>query len=158
MEALIADIDADMKLLKKELESIQRKLERLKTEKDLENKDSHNKAIAASLHSIYSGYETILERIIRAIDGDLPLGKQYHIMLLKRAMNAIEGVRPAILASGTFQLLDELRTYRHKFRNIYLYLLSTDRIVELAQSGIRSFESFERDIQTFKGFLLSKPK
>jgi len=52
MEALIADMDSDMNLLKKELESIQRKLARLKTEKDPENKDSHNKAIAASLHSI----------------------------------------------------------------------------------------------------------
>jgi Ni,Fe-hydrogenase III large subunit len=157
MEALIADIDADMKLIRKELDGIKRKLLRLKTETDHENIDSHTKAVAASLHSIYSGYENILERIIRAIDGDTPLGTQYHVMLLKRAMNVIDGVRPAILAAETFRLLDELRTYRHKFRNIYLYLLSTGRIVDLAQIGIKSFELFERDINTFKGFLLSKP-
>jgi len=158
MEALIADIDADMKLLKREVESVKRKLARLKTEKDHENIDSHYKAVAASLHSLYSGYENIIERIIRAIDGDAPVGRQYHILLLKRAMNPIEGVRPALIAAETFGLLDELRTYRHKFRNIYLYVLSPERILTLAQTGMRSFDSFERDIMAFKDFLLSKPK
>jgi phage-related minor tail protein len=32
MEALIADIDADMKLLRREIESVKRKLARLETE------------------------------------------------------------------------------------------------------------------------------
>lgn len=158
MEALIADIDADMRLLKKEISSIERKLERLKTEKDAENIDSHNKAIAASLHSIYSGYEGVIERIIRAVDGEVPIGAQYHILLLKRAMTTIEGVRPPIISLETFRLLDELRTYRHKFRNIYLYLLSTERIKNLARTGIQSFHSFEKDISAFRVIFLSKPK
>jgi len=124
MEALIADIDADMKLLKREVESVKRKLARLKTEKDHENIDSHHKAVAASLHSLYSGYENIIERIIRAIDGDAPVGRQYHILLLKRAMNPIEGVRPALIAAETFGLLDELRTYRQVQEHIPICPLS----------------------------------
>ncbi|MFN3480487.1 MAG: hypothetical protein ACK415_08880, partial [Thermodesulfovibrionales bacterium] len=75
MEALIADINADMALIKKEVESIKRKLLRLQKEKDPENIDSHIKAIAGSLHSLYSGYENIIERIIRAVDGDVPSGR-----------------------------------------------------------------------------------
>lgn len=158
MEALIADIDSDMRLIGKELDSVKRKLDRLKTEKDSENIDSHNKAVAASLHSVYSGYENVLERIIRAVDGDMPLGTQFHLMLLKRARTEIEGVRPAILSAEAYTLIDELRTYRHKFRNIYLYLLSAKRIADLAQIGIKSFEAFERDINAFKRYLLSKSK
>lgn len=156
MEALIADIDADMRILQKEADSIERKLERLKQEKDPENIDSHIKAIAGSLHSIYSGYETIIERIVRAIDGDVPSGKDYHLLLLKRALTAIEGVRPPIISLETFRILEELRTYRHKFRNIYLYLLSSARVKELAHTGLASFRRFEDDIRNFKGFLLSK--
>jgi hypothetical protein len=155
MEALISDINTDMKLLKREIESIQRKLERLKTERDRENIDSHDKAIAASLHSLYSGYEAVIERIVRAIDGDAPVGRHYHVLLLKRAMNPLEGVRPGVISAETFSLLDELRTYRHKFRNIYLYLLSPERIHGLAQTGIRSFKLFERDMDVFKRFLES---
>jgi len=156
MEALIADIDADISLLKKETESIKRKLLRLKKEKDPENIDSHIKAVAGSLHSVYSGYENIVERIIRAMDGDIPSGKDYHLMLLKRALNPIERVRPHIISIETFRLLDELRTYRHKFRNVYLYLLSAERIIELAHTGLYSFQHFEKDINAFKKFLLSK--
>ncbi len=156
MEALIADIDADMSLIKKEIESIKRKLSRLKKEKDPENIDSHIKAIAASLHSIYSGYENIIERIVRAIDGDIPSGRDYHLMLLKRALTPIQDVRPFIISIETFRLLDELRTYRHKFTNIYLYLLSAKRIIELAHRGIDSFKTFEQDIKTFLKFLSSK--
>lgn len=156
MEALIADINADMALIKKEVESIKRKLSRLKEEKDPENIDSHIKAIAGSLHSLYTGYETILERIIRSIDGDVPAGRDYHLMLLKRALNPVEGVRPPVISLETFRTLDELRTYRHKFRNIYLYLLSHKRITELARRGIDSFKCFEKDIMAFKGFLLKE--
>ena len=156
MEALIADINADMNLLKKEIGSIQRKLSRLQKEKDPENIDSHIKAIAGSLHSIYSGYENIIERIVRAVDGDIPSGKDYHLVLLKRALNAIKDVRPSIISIETFRLLEELRTYRHKFRNIYLYLLSATRIKELANTGIDSFKLFEQDINGFLKFLSSK--
>lgn len=94
---------------------------------------------------------------MRSIDGDIPSGKDYHLMLLKRALNTIEGVRPSIIISiVTFRFLDELKTYRHKFRNIYLYLLSAKRITELAHTGLDSFQSFERDINAFKKFLISK--
>lgn len=153
MEALIADITSDLELIKKEVESIKRKLQRLQTEKDPENIDSHIKAVAGSLHSIYTGYETIIERIVRAIDGETPLGKDYHLKLLRRALTEIPDVRPGIITKETFILLDELRTYRHKFRHIYLYLISPDRIIELAEKGIKSFEQFSKDIEKFKEFL-----
>ncbi|MFN3481277.1 MAG: hypothetical protein ACK415_12950, partial [Thermodesulfovibrionales bacterium] len=108
--------------------------------------------------SLYSGYENIIERIIRAVDGDVPSGRDYHLMLLKRALNPVEGVRPVIISLETFRLLDELRTYRHKFRNIYLYLLSPKRITELAYTGLDSFQHFEKDINAFKEFLTSRPE
>lgn len=153
MEALIADITSDLELIKKEVESIKRKLQRLQTEKDPENIDSHIKAVVGSLHSIYTGYETIIERIVRAIDGETPLGKDYHLKLLRRALTEIPDVRPGIITKETFILLDELRTYRHKFRHIYLYLISPDRIIELAEKGIKLFEQFSKDIERFKEFL-----
>jgi len=149
MEALIADIT----YLQKEKNSIMRKLKRLETEKDYENIDSHIKAIAGSLHSIYTGCENILERIIRTIDGDIPLGKDYHNLLLRRAITEIEGVRPPIITIEIFTKLDEMRAYRHKFRNIYLYLIAPARIIELANEGIALVEKFNTEINEFCSFL-----
>lgn len=37
-------------------------------------------------------------------------------------------------------------------------IADTERIMDLAQRGIKSFEAFERDINAFKRFLLSKSK
>ncbi len=153
MEALIVDINSDLEFIRKEIESIKRKLERLKTEKDPENIDSHIKAVAGSLHSIYTGYETIIERIIKAVDGEAPLGRDYHLKLLRRAITDIPSVRPSIITKETFMLLDELRTYRHKFRHIYLYMISPQRIIELAKKAVESFEHFNRDIERFRDFL-----
>ncbi|GAB4221042.1 MAG: hypothetical protein Kow00102_13140 [Spirochaetota bacterium] len=153
MEALIADIKADITYLQKEKNSIMRKLKRLETEKDYENIDSHIKAIAGSLHSIYTGCENILERIIRTIDGDIPLGKDYHSLLLRRAITEIEGVRPPIITIEIFTKLDEMRAYRHKFRNIYLYLIAPARIIELANEGIALVEKFNTEINEFCSFL-----
>lgn len=158
MEALISDIKSDLILLKKEANSIDRKLKRLRNETDPENVDSHIKAIAGTLHSIYTGCETVLERIIRAIDGDTPLGKDYHLMILRRAITPIENVRPAIISTKIFNKLDELRTYRHKFRNIYLYLLSGKRIKEMAIIGLKLVEDFEKDINKFLEFMTTENK
>lgn len=153
MEALIADIYADLEIIKKEVDSIKRKLERLKKEKDPENIDSHIKAVAGSLHSIYTGYESILERIIRAIDGETPLGKDYHLKILRRAITELPNIRPSIISRNTFIILDELRTYRHKFRHIYLYMISPSRIVELANQAIKLHDFFILDIEKFIEFL-----
>ena len=156
MEALIADIKTDITFLQKGKNSIIRKLERLKTETDYENIDSHVKAIAGSLHSIYTGCENILERIIRAIDGDIPLGKDYHSQILRRAVNEIESLRPAIIHIHTYAKLDEFRAYRYKFRNIYLYLITPGRIKALSQEGIELVDAIEKDIQKFIQFLVLK--
>lgn len=156
MEALIADIQSDLTYLEKEKNSILRKLQRLQTEKDHENIDSHIKAIAGSLHSIYTGCENILERIIRSVDGDIPLGKDYHSLILRRAITRIDSVRPEILTIETYTKLDELRAYRHKFRNVYLYLITPARIIELANEGTALVDKFVEEINVFCNFLKTK--
>ena len=156
MEALLADIKSDLTYLQKEKSSIQRKLLRLQSEKDPENIDSHIKAIAGSLHAIYTECENILERVVRTVDGDIPLGKDYHSLFLRRAITTIDAIRPEILSIETYAKLDELRAYRHKFRNIYLYLIAPARIIDLAQEGIALVDQFHNDIDVFCAFLSSK--
>jgi len=85
VEALIVDVESELKFISREIETLKRKRERLKDERDTENIDSHIKAIALTLHSIYTGYEKIVEILIKGIDGDLPTAIDYHTALLKRA-------------------------------------------------------------------------
>jgi hypothetical protein len=40
----------------------------------------------------------------------------------------IEGIRPAVLKAGDVPLIDELRAFRHVFRNIYQGELDTGKL------------------------------
>jgi hypothetical protein len=98
VEALIVDVENELKFIAREIEILKRKKERVETEREPENLDSHVKAIALTLHSIYTGYEKILEMLIKGIDGDAPTATDYHTALLKRATYTIPGVRPEIIS------------------------------------------------------------
>lgn len=76
--------------------------------------------IGTMLHHAYSGIESALERLIRAVDGDLPnASSTFHADLIRRAATPIDGLRPAIIAKETAEDLHRLRRFRHAFRHIY---------------------------------------
>ena len=157
MEALIIDVENEIKFISKEIDTLKRKQKKLKNERDPENIDSHIKAIALTLHSIFTGYEKILEILIKGIDGDLPTATDFHTALLKRATYKIPDVRPPIISEETFTHLNMLRAYSHKLRRIYTYLISADKVVNLIDTAINSLRLFTNDWDIFKKYLLRKP-
>ena len=85
---------------------MQRKIERFKSTENMEDKDSHVRAIAGCIHGIYSGMEKILKDLIGHFDHALPSGDDWHIQLLRRAKYPNEGIRPAMISEETFLSLD----------------------------------------------------
>lgn len=156
MEALIVDVENEIRFISKEIDALKRKKEKLRAERDPENIDSHIKAIALTLHSIYTGYEKILEMIIKGIDGDVPTALDYHTALLKRASYSIPHVRPEIISEETFSSLNILRAYRHKLRRIYTYLISPEKVVRLTETALKSFDLFYKDWEGLKKRLLER--
>jgi len=154
VEALIVDVENELKFISREIETLKRKRERLKNERDTENIDSHIKAIALTLHSIYTGYEKVVEILIKGIDGDLPTAIDYHTALLKRATYEIPEVRPPIISEETFNLLNVLRAYRHKLRRTYTYLISPHKVIDLTEMAVKSWEFLNKDWESFKKYLL----
>jgi|SRR5208283_1615064 len=152
-EVLIADINRDIASIRREVEAIRPKIERLTTDKDPVNYDSHKRAIGSCLASIYTGIEKIFERIIRTIDGFMPETKQYHQALLDRAATVIPGKRSAIISGQTYELLQEMKGFRHLYTHIYHYNLLPQRLKELAEKGPIVCESFFRDIEAFQAGL-----
>ena len=145
-----------MKFISKEIEILKRKKQRLEEEKDSENRDSHIKAIALTLHSIYTGYEKILEILIKGVDGDLPSSIDFHTALIKRASYEIPEVRPRIISEETFHAFNILRGYRHRLRRIYMYLISPIKVLHLTDLAIKSYNLFQNDWLIFKNHLLKK--
>jgi hypothetical protein len=120
--ALWADITRDLDAATRYAETAVRRaasLESHSEDMDDDAREDREAAIGLLLHNCYGAMESVLERIIRAIDGTLPTSPNYHSDLIRRAQMSIEGTRPALISTSTAQGLQKLRAFRHVFRHAY---------------------------------------
>ncbi|HEV7370494.1 hypothetical protein [Arenibaculum sp.] len=115
---------------------------------DPDIREDREAAIGLLIHNCYGAMESALERIVQAIDGGLPTGPAYHADLVRRAGTAVEGVRPAVIAAGTAQALQRLRSFRHIFRHAYDGY-DYARAVENVAVAEDAVPAFRRDVSEF---------
>jgi len=111
------------------------------------------RGIGASLHHIYTGIESMFERIALTLDGEVPKGGDSHRRLLVRMREAFDDVRPPVISKETFTYLDELRRFRHMFRHAYGAELEASRLRDLVRRTREALPALERDIDAFVAFL-----
>jgi hypothetical protein len=108
--------------------------------------------IMAFQHAMYAGYtsfEAGLERLLRMLDEDVPVGRDWHRKLLERAAAELPGDRPAILGPQLAEAADELLRFRH------VALHSYDRFTPArAEPAVLAAETFlasvDDDLQRFR--------
>ena len=71
-------------------------------------------ATASHIHNLYTGIEKIYERIIIFTDEEKPAGEHFHKKLLETAHKTLK-----LSDEDENRLLDDLRGFRHVFRNAY---------------------------------------
>jgi len=76
--------------------------------------------VAVNLHGYYTALETLLERIARLLDENVPVGPSWHVDLLSQMQIEIPGLRPPVIDPAVVDDLHELRRFRHFFRNAYV--------------------------------------
>lgn len=87
---------------------------------------------AVNIHAWYTALETAFERVARLLDETVPSGPAWHNELVAQMSVQIPGVRAA-LVDAEFQLeLEEIRKFRHFFRNAYVLEFDATRIRELS--------------------------
>lgn len=86
---------------------------------------------AVALHHAYGSVESIMVRVGRQLDGDLPTGTAWHQALLHAMGLTIEGVRPAVFSRESVSALRELLSFRHFFRHAYAIDLDRKRLAAL---------------------------
>ena len=77
--------------------------------------------LALELHSFYTGLEKIFEDIGKTIDQSLSQSQRWHKDLLQQMTLDIQGVRPPIIQTQTYDLLMKYLEFRHLVRNLYSY-------------------------------------
>ena len=109
-------------------------------------------AIGYILHNFYNGCENVFRSIAKYFENDL--GPQsWHKDLLKRMKIEIPEFRPRVIDDSLFLLLDDFRSFRHKFRHTYAFELDWEREQLVARKLPRTAEMFTDQINRFLAHL-----
>lgn len=87
---------------------------------------------AVNIHAWYTALETAFERVARLLDESVPSGSAWHSELISQMSVDVPGVRAALIGAGLKLELEDIRRFRHFFRNAYVLEFDFTRIRELA--------------------------
>ncbi len=108
---------------------------------------------AVALHAWYTGFETLVERVVRQLDGAVPRGDAYHRELLFAATTEVPHARPAVIPSSLTDDLIELLSFRHFFRHAYGVELDPLRLRPQLTRLVRVHEQVSQALDAFDDFL-----
>jgi hypothetical protein len=149
--ALWADVQRDLEVGRKNAVDLQARAEALEkhgAELPADLRRDREIAIGAMRHNCFGALESALERLIEAIDGGLPTGRNDHVDPIRRAAAPVPDVRPAIVSPAVAADLQQLRQYRHAFRHAYGdydYARAAENVPIVA----RALPAFTSDVETF---------
>ena len=83
-------------------------------------------ALGYTIHNVYGVIENYCLRVAKFFENGLE-GTSWHKELMHRMTIAIDTLRPALFDQKTYLLVDELRSFRHLFRNLYARPLDPER-------------------------------
>ncbi len=89
-------------------------------------------ALGYTIHNLFCLIENYALRIAKAFENDIDPGA-WHRDLVERMELEIDGVRPAVWDRSLGGQIDELRRFRHAFRNMYANDLDSDKVSLIQQ-------------------------
>jgi hypothetical protein len=105
------------------------------------------------LHVIYGLFESLFARIATTFGNQITDKAQWHMQLLRRMTLHVEEVRPCVIGDETYGFLDELRRFRHLFRNAYVLRFDPERLAIVLKNARRLEQLYKHDLEKFLSFL-----
>jgi len=109
--------------------------------------------VAYYLHVIYGLFENILKRISTLFGNRITDQSRWHTQLLHQMTLDVPEIRPAVIGHELYDSLDELRRFRHLFRNAYVLSFDPDHLAIALKRAYRVETLYRRDIEKFLQFL-----
>jgi len=118
--------------------------------------DYYLDGVALNLHGFYSGLERVFSLIAETIDGSIPQGENWHLLLLQQMTAEISNVRPAVISESVSKDLNEFRGFRHVVRNVYTHHFDPEKIEKLVNKVPDLFIQLKLELSAFADFLEQK--
>jgi hypothetical protein len=109
-------------------------------------------ALGCTIHNLYGVIENACLRVSRFFENGLP-AESWHRELLNRMILDIPTVRPAFFLRNELELIDDLRAFRHVFRNLYNRPVDVDKLDLLQRKVPAAVDAFCRAVARYEEFL-----
>jgi hypothetical protein len=118
-----------------------------------EEAPSQRAQAAVALHHAYGSLESIMVRVARLLENDVPVGADWHQALLHSMSLDIDGIRPAVFSGATISVLRRLLGFRHFFRHAYAVELDAQRLAILREEIIAKAAAILAELDALDQFL-----
>ncbi len=144
---LRADIEDELSKLQQVLEEFRPFLPHLEyNDEEVSNYDKM--VVGYLLHSFYNGCENIFRSVARFFENEVEAGA-WHKDLLRRMKLEIPEYRPRLISDKLYNLLDDFRAFRHRFRHSYSFELDWEREKVVAKRLEPAFQMLQDEVSAF---------
>jgi hypothetical protein len=109
--------------------------------------------LAYRLHSLYMTFENIFRNIAMTFENNVDDSFGWHSQLLQRMTLDLMPIRPAVIDKNAFNMLDELRRFRHLFRNAYQTEFDPERLQLVINKALALRNLYPTQINQFLSFV-----
>lgn len=151
IERLRSELSQDLQFVETNYAKNREMTDRIAASEDADEFDYA--ALGYTLHNLYNSLESYFARIAKFFENGLD-ERDWHRSLMERMTLEIEGVRSALFDLEFSFRVDELRRFRHLFRNLYKTPLIPQKVLfaNMAAEGIAT--DFREHHEQFDHFLL----
>ncbi len=150
-DELIHRISDELQKIERTVGRIERALKKIDV-LPVDAREFIERALAADIAEVYTGFEKIFERIANEIDKHLPKGERWHTDLLAQMVER-RPERPLVISKDIQQKLRQLLRFRHKVNNIYGDEVIYEKAEEHAKPITELFMEVSEELDTFINFL-----
>ncbi len=143
LAGLTAEINGQWRLIERVSSRLQTRVdEGLDTPAQLDS-------VAYQIHNLYCSIEDLLKLIAHVFENQVGSSGEWHRILLLRLSQPVEGIRPAFLSEESFDLLNQLRSFRHMFRHAYGTEIELSQLQPNINKALQVSNSIAQDISLF---------
>jgi hypothetical protein len=115
---------------------------------DLSNYDKRF-VFALRTQQFYTAIEDLFKQIAKSFENHIESMGNFHKEILLRMNTEVPKMRPAVISSPSFVLLDKVRAFRHFIRHAYDCELDEEELTLLQNRLISEFHLIEKDLDSF---------
>lgn len=146
-EAALSLLKADVTGQVREIEKIYGKI--TQRSRNFKEEPARLESLAYQLHNLYCAFEDLFKIVADYFENYIKEPSVWHRELLRRMSLDVEGVRPAVISETSYNLLNELRAFRHFLRHAYSYELDPVKIGVVLERAFELKDLYKEDIETF---------